>query len=129
SPAPAAAAVQENFGRLPLSFEANVGQADAQVQYLARGAGYSLFLTATEAVMTLTPPQGSGSRGQESVPPERAWRGGPAFQPAWVGPAGKADRQPATADRPSTVRRMQNLGGDPRPPENGRNQPPGKVHY
>jgi hypothetical protein len=43
----------QNLSRIPLSFEANQGQTDAQVQYLARGPGYSLFLTATEAVLAL----------------------------------------------------------------------------
>src|SRR5216684_3552431 len=36
---------------LPLSFEPNQGQADPQVKYLSRGAGYTLFLTSTEAVL------------------------------------------------------------------------------
>ena len=36
---------------LPLVFEPNRGQADPQVRYMARGAGYTLFLTDTEAVM------------------------------------------------------------------------------
>src|SRR5438034_5345226 len=47
------ATVQAAYGNLPLSFEANQGQSDAQVQFLARGHGYSLFLTPTEAVLTL----------------------------------------------------------------------------
>src|SRR5207247_5472713 len=47
------ATVQAAYGNLPLSFEANQGQSDAQVQFLARGRGYSLFLTPTEAVLTL----------------------------------------------------------------------------
>lgn len=38
---------------LPLSFEPNHGQMDPQVRFLARGPGYTLFLTATEAVLTL----------------------------------------------------------------------------
>lgn len=38
---------------LPLVFEANRGQTDPQVRYLARGAGYGLFLTANEAVLAL----------------------------------------------------------------------------
>ena len=37
----------------PLAFEANRGQADEQVQFLARGAGYTVFLTSTEAVLSL----------------------------------------------------------------------------
>jgi Beta-propeller repeat len=41
------------YGRLPLSFEANEGQTDSQVKFLARGRKYTLFLTATEAVLTL----------------------------------------------------------------------------
>ncbi len=39
------------FGGLPMSFEANQGQTNAQVRYLARGAGYMLFLTPSEAVL------------------------------------------------------------------------------
>jgi hypothetical protein len=35
----------EDYGRLPLSFEVNQGQTDAQVSFLARGQGYTLFLT------------------------------------------------------------------------------------
>jgi uncharacterized repeat protein (TIGR03803 family) len=41
------------YGHLPLSFEANQGQTDQQVRFLARGRGYSLFLTGNEAVLTL----------------------------------------------------------------------------
>src|SRR6476619_130306 len=46
-------AVRDIFGSVPLSFEANDGQADAQVQFLARGPGYGLFLTGTEAMLSL----------------------------------------------------------------------------
>jgi hypothetical protein len=46
-------AVSDLYGTIPLSFEANHGQADAQVQYLSRGPGYGLFLTGTEAVLSL----------------------------------------------------------------------------
>jgi glucose/arabinose dehydrogenase/photosystem II stability/assembly factor-like uncharacterized protein len=42
---------------LRLSFEANRGQADRQVKFLARGQGHTLFLTSSEAVLTLAPPQ------------------------------------------------------------------------
>src|SRR5262245_4977105 len=45
------ARVSETYGRLPLSFEANQGQADAQVKFFSRGNGYGLWLTATEAVL------------------------------------------------------------------------------
>ena len=38
---------------LPLSFEANQGQSDAQVKFLSRGNGYTMFLTGNEAVLSL----------------------------------------------------------------------------
>src|SRR2546423_4967455 len=41
------------YGRLPLSFEANRGQTDASVDFLARGSGYMLFLTPAQAVLSL----------------------------------------------------------------------------
>lgn len=47
--------IKEDYGKLPLTFEANEGQVDSQVQYLSRGDGYNLFLTGTEAVIALRP--------------------------------------------------------------------------
>jgi len=45
--------VQANYAALPLAFEQNLGQADARVKYMARGNGYTLFLTANDAVFSL----------------------------------------------------------------------------
>ncbi len=45
--------IAENYGRLPINFEPNAGQTDEEVKFLARGQGYSLFLTETEAVLAL----------------------------------------------------------------------------
>jgi len=39
--------------QLPLLFEVNRGQTDARVKFLSRGKGYTLFLTPTEAVLSL----------------------------------------------------------------------------
>jgi uncharacterized repeat protein (TIGR01451 family) len=47
------ARIAEAYGRQPLGFEANRGQTDAGVQFVSRGAGYTLFLTSTEAVLAL----------------------------------------------------------------------------
>jgi uncharacterized repeat protein (TIGR01451 family) len=41
------------LGQLPLIFEPNQGQADPRVKFLARGAGYSLFLDTTGAVLAM----------------------------------------------------------------------------
>jgi uncharacterized repeat protein (TIGR01451 family) len=54
SPAAAKPASPTAFGHVPLSFEANQGQTDAQVKFLARGGGYTLFLTRDEAVLKLS---------------------------------------------------------------------------
>lgn len=46
-------ALESGFGRVPLSFEANHGQADAQVRFLARADGQVLYLTRREAVIAM----------------------------------------------------------------------------
>jgi Beta-propeller repeat len=42
------------YGKLPLSFEVNQGQTDSSVRFLARGAGFGMFLTSDAAVITLS---------------------------------------------------------------------------
>jgi hypothetical protein len=75
------------LGRAPLAFEPNLGQSDPQVRYLTRGAGYALFLTRDEAVLSLMSGNpGSlrqsvlsmrplGSRPAESLEPEQPLQG------------------------------------------------------
>src|SRR6266567_7872238 len=58
---------QINFGSLPVAFEPNLGQTDPQVKYLARGNGYTLFLTSSEAVLSLAGRSESG-QGQLQTP-------------------------------------------------------------
>jgi hypothetical protein len=50
------ARVVENYGKLPMRFEANQGQTDANVKFLVRGRGYRLFLTGKEALVALKKP-------------------------------------------------------------------------
>ncbi len=45
--------INNAYGKLPMSFELNQGQADSQVRYLSRGRGYQVLLTDTEAVLRL----------------------------------------------------------------------------
>lgn len=47
------------FARLPMHFEPNQGQTDAEARFVSRGHGYALFLTPAEAVLTL---HGGGSQ-------------------------------------------------------------------
>ena len=44
----------EAYAKLPLHFEANRGQTDRQVKYVARGLGYTTFLTASEAIFSFS---------------------------------------------------------------------------
>ena len=48
--------VAEGYGKLPLGFEANRGQTDPRVRFLARGRGYTISLADDEAVLTLKKP-------------------------------------------------------------------------
>jgi hypothetical protein len=58
--------IQDSYASLPLAFEQNQGQTDPQVKYLARGHGYTLFLTANDAVFSLhsRPAASKASAGQ-----------------------------------------------------------------
>src|SRR5208283_2543515 len=42
-----------SLSKLPLSFEPNLGQSDPHVQFLSHGQGYTLFLTAGDAVLSM----------------------------------------------------------------------------
>jgi uncharacterized repeat protein (TIGR01451 family) len=46
-------ATVKSFGHIPLSFEPNRGQTSPQARFIAHGQGYSLFLTPSEAVLSL----------------------------------------------------------------------------
>jgi hypothetical protein len=84
-PDPASQAkIRDGYGKLPLSFEANQGQADSQVKFLTRTGAYSLFLTGDEAVLALhggkattklpvdTRPATSPAKANSAPTPERA---------------------------------------------------------
>ena len=55
APAKAASSTKAavNYGRLPLSFEPNLGQTSAKVQWLARGPEYTLYLAGDDAVLQM----------------------------------------------------------------------------
>jgi hypothetical protein len=101
----AQARILDRYGKLPLSFEANQGQADGRVKFLSRTSGYSLFLTADEAVLTLrgkktkkTSPQGPSA--------DRLAAGRLRFVSGYrfsdTASAGKLDAPLGAGQRPST---------------------------
>ncbi|MGA7927140.1 MAG: SBBP repeat-containing protein, partial [Candidatus Sulfotelmatobacter sp.] len=55
------------LGQLPLIFEPNQGQADPRVKFLARGAGYSLFLDATGAMLAVQTARSSAGHSEQFV--------------------------------------------------------------
>jgi hypothetical protein len=68
APPASMAAAQSAYGHLPLSFEANQGQTDSRVNYLARGHGYMLLLTPNEALLALRPPTPHSSASPSPAP-------------------------------------------------------------
>jgi uncharacterized repeat protein (TIGR01451 family) len=116
TPVATAARLQESYGRLPLSFEANQGQSEEQVRFLSRGPGYSLFLTANDAVLALRHlDEGSsgGARGKREA--RRA------------GVADSELRPPNSL--PTTVVRIHLLGANATPQVTGAEELPGQVNY
>jgi len=113
---------QSNYGKLPLSFEANQGQADAQVRFLAHGQGYTLFLTPTEAVLSLNKSQTrtrnpSFTKFSPSSPPNTK------FSPSSFM---SSSSQPKAI---GTVLRMQFIGANPAPQLLGEEALTGQVNY
>lgn len=58
--APEVKQAARRFQHSPIDFEPNRGQVDAAARFLARGPGYTLFLTADEAVLALEKPRRRG---------------------------------------------------------------------
>ena len=59
--------VAANYGQVPLSFEANHGQAKEPVQFLARGTNATLYLTPTEAALEVRQPRTQKAADSESA--------------------------------------------------------------
>ncbi len=98
--------VVASYDKLALSFEVNQGQTDKRVKFLSRSQGYTVFLTSTEAVLTLAK---SGARKSAA-----SYLSGP---------------KPEDAENIETVLRMQLVGANPEPQVAGLEELPGKVNY
>ncbi|HLY61685.1 MAG TPA: SBBP repeat-containing protein [Terriglobia bacterium] len=59
--------LNQAYGKLPLTFEQNVGQVSSDVRFLSRGPGYNLFLTSDEAVLVLKKNMSKGKRQTANV--------------------------------------------------------------
>ncbi|HKE05295.1 MAG TPA: hypothetical protein VKE91_14645, partial [Blastocatellia bacterium] len=67
--------VKRQYGRLPMNFEVNQGQANDSVRFLSRGHGYQVFLTDNEAALVLQSSV-SNESGASNAQPESLTRGG-----------------------------------------------------
>src|SRR5205085_6672111 len=88
SRAPSRAQVDEAYGRLPLSFEANRGQADPHARFISRSHGATLFLTADEAVLALPPAPRKQAHAAPAVVRMKMLQADPAAQPEGREPLG-----------------------------------------
>ena len=90
------AQISAAYGQLPLSFEANEGQTDARVSFLAHGAGYGLFLGPEQAVLSLQQHVASGTDAAQPAPASvlRVQLVGANASPAVVG----QDQLPGTSN-------------------------------
>jgi hypothetical protein len=115
--------VVEGYGKLPLAFEANQGQAGSQVKFLSRGAGYSLFFTPTEAVLALQPSDPSPAGSRQAIT---------SHQPSvkWAHASG-ASQHSAVGNQSlkTAVLRMKLVGANAKAKVIGQNELPGKSNY
>jgi len=114
--------IESSFGSQPLAFERNVGQADSAVQFLARGPGYQLFLTESEAVMVL--PE-SRNRNADFPVGEFGRLENRRYE-AEANQKRMGDGDTASAPR---VLRMRLVGADPSPRVSGGVELRGKANY
>ena len=98
------------YSVLPLSFEANQGQTDERVKFLARSEGYVLFLTSTEAVMALDNPA-AHRKGKENSQ------------------ISKHDFTSGSLRPPRSIVRMRLVGANATPQVEGVEQLPGISNY
>src|SRR5205807_209866 len=109
------------YGNLPLSFEANRGQTDAQVRFLSRSHRQTLFLTSTEAVLVFTKPSPTAT----GIPENRGQAAGTMLRLAFAG-SNPQPRVTGLEELPGKANYI--IGNDP---TNWHTNVPtyGKVHY
>jgi Bacterial Ig-like domain (group 2) len=107
-PSVAKAPVAAKALNLPMFFEANKGQTDSRVQFMARGTGYTLLLTPTETILAAAKTQVSRASNGFSSPPS----------PVSI-----------SNSSPGSLIQMQLVGANSEPAMRGVEELPGKVNY
>ena len=117
--------VDRAYGRLPLRFESNVGQTDAAVDFIARGTGYALFLTAGGGATFVLERGGSTAPGKVPCDPHRAFAARPSEPSSLPG----CLEPPAPTPSEQAVLRLTLPGATSGTRGHGEDPLPGKVHY
>lgn len=139
-----------NYGKLPISFEANRGQTDSRVRFLAHGRGYTLFLTSNEAVLApkkdvapvlrsapaglkegaITTPTAQLPRLLSSSVPWEPLEADAEMPHDWTPrPALSSPSSQTGSSEVGSVLRMRLIGANASAQITGVNQLPGKVNY
>jgi len=113
--------IRGGYDRLPLSFEANRGQADGRVRFLSRGRGYGLFLTPTSAVLALRKGDKSSGSPRQAIEP--------TLKTTAMCTKGFLARSARSADLSYTTLRMNLLGANASPHAEALAQLPGTSNY
>lgn len=103
--------IRASFDALPLAFEANQGQTDPQVKYIARGSGYTAFLTGNETVFAVSSEHASSAAGKRGVSTASYVQKTKASQPT------------------EAAIHMKLVGGNPEPAVVAGNELPGHSNY
>ncbi len=117
---------REAYGRMELSFEANHGQTENSVNFLARGADYTLFLKPTEAVFRL---QTADSGLRNDLEREGSARPTAASESRLDPATLPANQHSAISDPQSKVLRMKLVGADESAAPQSTNELASKVNY
>jgi hypothetical protein len=112
------AGLTDNFRPVPLTFEANQGQTDPAAKFLARGAGYTLFLTSHEALLSF--------RGNRHARRSEPGPGEPA--PPQLGLFRRTEFAGHSVTKGSVLR-IDFLGADPQAAVTGVDELPVKSNY
>jgi hypothetical protein len=125
----AQARILDRYGKLPLSFEANQGQADGQVKFLSRTGAYALFLTPDEAVLALRGKPANKGKGTASAVPLSAKRTRvlPPEQATHGASANRGDE--ATEGTANSVLRMKLRNANSAAKVNGLDELAGATNY
>lgn len=98
--------IAEAYGKLPLRFEANRGETDKRVKFIARGSRYTLLLTPNEAELVLSKAS-SQAKSRDAV----------------------RDHASGQAGVSTTVLRIKLAGGNPQARVTAASELPGKTNY